>query len=1184
MKKTLFVILAAMLAFSTLMVSCDQQSVVGSIGSQVVQSSQEGVTDELQSEQMQGPQGEPGPQGPQGEQGPAGPQGPQGEQGPAGPQGPQGEQGLQGEKGDDGEDGITPTFKLEDGDLYISYDEGVNWIKLGRVEGDQGDKGEAGNGILTMEIIDGCLWVTYTDAPDTPVNIGTLVSNQQGTDGLQYFPLPDGTYGVKAGSTEYLDVIEIPAVYNGAPVTRILPSAFIYATNLVKIVIPDTVTVIDEYAFFECRNLSEVQMGESVVAIQTEAFAYCASLTDVTLPEGLTDIANGAFACCSALCEITIPSSVTGFGDYAFYACDSLIDMNYAGTVAEWNAITLGKQWNAKTPVKQVDCTDGAVVLQVANKQAEYNASTSVMPSNWNELTYTDNNDTQIMSYIGSSFFEYDYKFEDDVKFNADGSINKDAIVPGAYSVHYSAATKLEDVTADVDAKWGYTASQRAEGGYAWKITLRDDLKWDDGTPITAADFVWSMKQMLDPDFMHIRANTYYDSLRIKNAKAYYYQNTEGTYEALTAMGFSSVQDAIDAGATVCIDLYTVWGADDTWKSADGASCPQWAPITDETVYEGLYNGQPDSCSGKGIYDYLVTYGYGPYVEPGQQYDSWLAVYVENANSDIAWDAVGIYSIDDENAIVICLDVPFAFLNDDGSLSVWAPYNLESLPLVHREKYEATKVAPSKGSTLWTSKYNSSLETTASWGPYKLVEFDEAHYRLVKNENWYGYNMEVYNGQYNISAINCRQVYDFQTKWKGFLTGTFDDASLQNENIHDYFDSKYVYFTSTDTGTFGMQLYSNLDVLKESGNNNGILAIQEFRQAFNLALNRSDVVEKIWPGSSRPCLGLLNSAYYYDIENSPYLADGGVYRSSKIAKEGILRAYGFQQAADGTWSSGVLAGLSTEDAYNALTGYNPELAKQKMKEAIDILFANADEYGYNYYKNITLVYGASADTSGHRFRADYLQDVLDDLTEGTVLEGKIDVVFDASAGSQWAEAFRLGMTQIGFGYGFSGNAFNPYDIIGAFVNPDDSLNYHMYWDTSDIYMTLKMPTGDYEGAGQEITMSVQNWYFCLNGQAAAENQDKTYNWGAGYAPVQVRLMILSALEELVIKESRSIMLISDSGGYFLGAKFSYFSEDEHTFMGFGGIRYMVVEYTEDEWADFVAENDYNLSALYKSTE
>ena len=808
-------------------------------------------------------------------------------------------------------------------------------------------------------------------------------------------------------------------------------------------------------------------------------------------------------------------------------------------------------------------------------KQAEYNTTTSVMPSNWNEFTYADNNDTQIMNYISSSFFEYDYKFEDDKKFNEDGSINKDGLVPGAYTTNYSAATKLEDITATVDAKWGYTDEQKAEGGYAWKITLRDDLKWDDGTAITAADFEYSMQQLLDPAFMNFRANTYYDTLMIKNSKVYFFQNQEGTYETIGSQGYANLQAAIDAGVDVYAPIWAMWGTQG-YLDAAGNECPEYVTITDDTVYSSADGS--DSVSGKLLFD-----NYGAYLEPGTGYDA--AVYVENTNRDVAWESVGIYEVEGENALVLCLDKAYSFLKEDGSLSVWAPYYFSSLPVVKKDLYESCKIAPADGATLWTSNYNSSLETTASWGPYKLAEFEAgSHYKLEKNEHWYGWNMEQYKNQYNITAINCRKVEEFATKWMGFLNGSYDDASLQTENVAEYLDSKYVYFTSTSTGTFGMQLYSNLAVLKESENNNGILAIQEFRHAFNLALNRSDIVEKIWPGSSVPCFGLLNVAYYYDIENSPDLEDGGQYRNTTIAKEGILRAYGFTQDSNGKWSGGDLSGLSTEDAYDALTGYNPTLAKQKMQEAIAILTADPEKYGYDATKNITLVYGSSSDTDKQRFRATYLQEVLDDLTKGTILEDKIDVVFDASAGSQWAEAFRSGATQIGFGYGFNGNAFNPFDIIGAFVNPDDSLNYHMYWDTTSIPMTLTMPAGDYAGAGETITMSIQNWYFCLNGLAESEEQEKTYNWGEGFAPVEARLMILSALEEVTIKESRSVMLIADGGGSFLGAKFSYFSEDEHTFMGFGGIRYMEVNYTDAEWAEFVAANNNDLSAEYKKSE
>ena len=67
-----------------------------------------------------------------GEQGPVGPQGPQGEQGEQGPTGPQGEAGV---------DGKTPSFKMENGELLVSYDDGVTWSSLGNVEGEDGTNG-----------------------------------------------------------------------------------------------------------------------------------------------------------------------------------------------------------------------------------------------------------------------------------------------------------------------------------------------------------------------------------------------------------------------------------------------------------------------------------------------------------------------------------------------------------------------------------------------------------------------------------------------------------------------------------------------------------------------------------------------------------------------------------------------------------------------------------------------------------------------------------------------------------------------------------------------------------------------------------------------------------------------------------------------------------------------------------
>ena len=820
---------------------------------------------------------------------------------------------------------------------------------------------------------------------------------------------------------------------------------------------------------------------------------------------------------------------------------------------------------------------DSTGVTPAVIKKGTYHTTTATMPSNWNELTYQDNNDTQILNYITSGFFEYDYKFDDAKggKYNADGSINVDAIVPGGYTTNYLAATDLKDVTATVDAKWGYTDAQKAAGGYAWQITLRKDLKWDDGTAIKADDYVYSMQAQLDPDFLNFRADTYYNTLQVKKAKAYFNKNQEATYPSVGTK-YESADAAIAAGEVIYLDVYSLWGASG-YVDKDGNKAPQWIPITDETVYDTpdawAAGKAEDAFTAKGLFEQ-----YKGMVDVGGKYEACLAIKVANTERDITFEDVGFYKVDDYS-FVILMDKSYKFLKDDGSLSYLAAYYMQSLPLVHKAKYEKSKIAPAAGSTLWTSKYNSSLETTASCGPYKLESFQSGKaYTLVKNDNWFGYGLEAYKNQYNVTKIECEKVEEPSQNWMKFLAGEIDGVALDSEHINDYMHSKYVVYTP-GTGTFGMQLFSDLNVLKKSGNNNGILAIDEFRQAISLSLNRSDVVEKIWPGTAVACFGLMNSQYYYDVEN------GGVYRDTTEAKEGILRAYGFTKGADGKWSGGEINGASLDDAYEALTGYNAVKAKELVKVAYDKLVSKAEYYGYDASKGITIVYGSSIDNAKQRQRCKYVQDLLNTLCAGTGLEGKITLKFDASAGDKWSNAFRSGATQIGFGYGFGGNPFNPFDIVGGFVDPENSLNYHTYWDTKNEKMTLTMPAGDYEGAGKTITMSLCNWYKCLNGLADKANGDtEVYNWDAGYAPASARLVVLAALEEKVIQKAYSVMLIGEYSGELSSPKFSQISYDYNTFMAYGGMRYLVVNYTDAEWAEYVAAHNNDLTSEYKKAE
>ena len=130
--------------------------------------------------------------------------------------GPQGEQGEKGDKGDQGEKGD---------------------------QGDKGDAGVAGKSAYELAVENGFTGTVEEWLESLKSEVSGLVIP------FDFYPLPDGTYGIMAGKTQYLEDIEIPATYNGKAVTKILPSAFYGAVNLKSITIPDSVTSIGYRAF-----------------------------------------------------------------------------------------------------------------------------------------------------------------------------------------------------------------------------------------------------------------------------------------------------------------------------------------------------------------------------------------------------------------------------------------------------------------------------------------------------------------------------------------------------------------------------------------------------------------------------------------------------------------------------------------------------------------------------------------------------------------------------------------------------------------------------------------------------------------------------------------------------------------------------------------------------------------------
>ena len=107
-------------------------------------------------------------------------------------------------------------------------------------------------------------------------------------------------------------------------VTGIEDFAFSHCSKLTKITLKEGITKIGEGVFYYCRSLPEITIPDSVTSIGTLAFYECSNLTTVTVGNGVTSIGEQAFRGCTFLSNITIPDSIIRIDDAAFYDCPNL--------------------------------------------------------------------------------------------------------------------------------------------------------------------------------------------------------------------------------------------------------------------------------------------------------------------------------------------------------------------------------------------------------------------------------------------------------------------------------------------------------------------------------------------------------------------------------------------------------------------------------------------------------------------------------------------------------------------------------------------------------------------------------------------------------------------------------------------------------------------------------------------
>lgn len=759
---------------------------------------------------------------------------------------------------------------------------------------------------------------------------------------------------------------------------------------------------------------------------------------------------------------------------------------------------------------------------------------TAQMPSQWCTILSSDNVNNSMESYFTSAFYEFNYKFD------ADGKI-----VPGAYTVEYSASTKLEDVTKKYAGQYGLAAD--AEKGQAFAMTLRKDLTWDDGTPIKAADFVYTMSQQLSPKYLFATASNYYSgNYVIHNAQNYVKQGQKGMFPANSVLTVYNASDdaklifTLNGHDSYVADYLTSNGVDPQAYVANAAKVTVDAlkAIEGKSLAE-IKNDETMLATWTAVLGWWQT-------EPNEELHFFKMEY-EYPKMDFS--EVGYFVGDNEYELVMVIDGTLNPLDAEGNLTYEAGYYFSGWPLVKKdlwEKCEDTTKTP------YANSYCTTQEKSASWGPYKLTYYqDQKTYTVSRNDKWFGYGLPQYANQYQTDAIVTEKIEEWDTAWLAFQKGNLDGIGMNVKIAADYRTSKRAYFTP-ETWTFDLNIQSNANSRTDK-RNNLLLNYADFRKAISLSLDRDDYCAKNNP-SSQAALGLLNSMYYYDVEN------GKVYRESIQAKEAILNAYGATKNEDGSWKVGETTYTDIEEALDATTGYNLTLARQLVDSAIEQAKTDGK---YSDGEEIILTYGIETQSADTDRVKNWFQAAFDNMTKGTSIEGKVKIEYFMFSSATWSEQFADGEYDLCFG-AWGQAAFNPaYLLCETQISAEN--RYATNWDPTTVEVTVKATPDDKHEDGI-YTYNLEQWRLILQGKDGCPVNFKNFS-------MEDQLTALGAVETAILKAYYSIPVYSRYSASLMGYKVDYVSYEYNTFMGYGGIRYMTFNYDDTAWAEFVASNN-----------
>lgn len=808
-----------------------------------------------------------------------------------------------------------------------------------------------------------------------------------------------------------------------------------------------------------------------------------------------------------------------------------------------------------------------------------YQDSVSVMATNWNPHTYQTADDAYPVDTARIRIGLYNLIFNDELH-----PVEGKEPFTGYVVLPEMAASLPVDVTEQVKAEHPeFGIPEDMTSGYAYTIDLNPDACWEDGTPINADTYVYSMQKLLDPKLLNYRAVDYYG------------QN----------FSIAGAEEYANAGRTVDLDNYAMsgytledltLGEDGQYVSPEGSPMfvgvnfdLSWTAQSGGTLQE-LVEANGDQYFNMERWEELVALadenGLAPLTEDSYAMlvslistDAWMedesnapCYFVERKTyPEVDYSTVGLYKSGDYQ-ITLVLDKALAGFN--------LYYSLTSNWIVKEDLYESclTSSTGADGVEVWSSTYNTSVETTSSYGPYKLVEFQTDKFmRYEKNENWYGWTdgkheyVDPNDGQtypmYQTTAIECEVVEEAATRKLMFLRGELMGYGLGSEDFDTYRSSEYCYATPAET-IFFLILNGYLEAIQsreaaadfdKTQYDLETMTVLEFRKAVALTYDKDLFAATVSPARSG-AYGIIGNAYVWDVDT------GALYRDTDQAKQALCNAY----------SVDVSEYASLDEAAASITGYDPEQAKVFYGEA----FTKALEAGYITDEDgdgisdqtVRIEYCISVDNDFMTQTIDYLNEKMAEVTAGTPFEGKVQFVKSAPYGNEWSDRIREGLSDTVLG-GWQGSALNPFSLTDQYVNPASMYDAN-WFDATTVDMTLELTV---DGEARSITMNLREWSDALNGAAVTAEDGNTYNFGDGMADSQDRLTILAAIETQILGTYNYLPMLQDGSMALLSQQVYYVVEEYNPILGRGGIQYLRYNYDDAEWAAYVAENGGELT-------